>query len=79
LANRKIPLNFVNKEQSAVHLSKIFDFTAGVSTGSILAAGISKPKMVFDKETKTYVSTGLPRFYSEELLNIYKKKGDQIF
>jgi hypothetical protein len=61
--------------------------TAGVSTGSILAAGFSKPKMI-DSVTKgdcnkekldQCVSSGKPRFYAEELVDIYKTKGDKIF
>ena len=36
---------FVSEEQKAVHMLSLFDFTAGTSTGSIIAAGLAKPKM----------------------------------
>jgi len=58
----------------AVHMSKIFDFTAGTSTGSILAAGLAKPAM-----DAAYPAHPKPRFWADELLDIYKTKGDKIF
>lgn len=71
----KIGSDFVNDELKAVHMSKVFDFTAGTSTGSILAAGLAKPLMIDGTDGKK-VSTGKPRFWALELLNIYKEKGD---
>ena len=36
---------FVSEEHKAIHMVSLFDFTAGTSTGSIIAAGLAKPKM----------------------------------
>jgi len=62
-------------------MSKMFDFTAGTSTGSILAAGFAKPLMAKDPANPDgpLIQTGKPRFWAEELLDIYKTKGDLIF
>lgn len=70
-ATDKIPPAFVNHEKKAVHMSKIFDMMAGTSTGSILAAGLAKP----DIKTSTWEDPK-PRFWTDELVDIYKTKGD---
>ena len=75
---QNVPDDFRNDEQEAIHMSQLFDFTAGTSTGSLLAAGLAKPIMEEDENGKL-VSTGKPKFWAEELLKIYSEKGDQIF
>lgn len=44
--------------------------TAGTSTGSILAAGLT----IYDKDNHTQ-----PALYSDDLIDIYSTKGDKIF
>jgi len=43
---------FVSEEFKAIHMVLLFDFTAGTSTGSIIAAGLAKPKMEGDVATR---------------------------
>jgi len=53
-----------------VHMTDLFNMTAGTSTGSILAAGLATPM-------KDNASS--PAYYSKELIDIYSTKGDLIF
>jgi len=52
-------------------MTDLFNMTAGTSTGSIIAAGLTCLK---DKDTDL-----TPKFNSTTLLDLYTTKGDQIF
>lgn len=56
--------------REVMHMSDLFNMTAGTSTGSILAAGLAAPRP--DNETD-------PALFSDELIDIYSTKGDLIF
>ena len=60
-------------DPDVVHMSDLFDMTAGTSTGSILAAALSIPK----NETSGNVRT--PKFFARDGIDIYTSKGEQIF
>lgn len=49
-------------------VSELFDLIAGTSTGGILSLGLTRPN-----------ADGKPTFSAEELIEIYERKGDQIF
>ena len=66
--NYKVPL--YDSHPGVMHLSDLFNMTAGTSTGSILAAGLAMPKKDDPR---------MPAFFAQELLEIYSTKGDQIF
>ena len=53
-----------------IHLSDFFDMTAGTSTGSIIAAGLSCPSKS---------SSHIPGYFANELLDIYVQKKEEIF
>jgi len=65
--------------------------TAGTSTGSILAAGLSYPNATYEAMTVAEKAKELPLaevngtqyahpgFFADGLINIYAKMGDQIF
>ena len=61
---------YSNAPAGGMHLSQLFNMTAGTSTGSILAAGLS----IYDENNHTQ-----PALYSDDLIEIYSTKGDQIF
>jgi len=58
----------------------LFDFTAGTSTGSIIAAGLAMP-LKADVTQTVDCSTGLckPKFFADDLIKIYSEKGHIIF
>ena len=51
-------------------MKDLFNMTAGTSTGSIIAAGLSYPAAEGSKE---------PGFFALDLLKIYSERGDEIF
>ncbi len=53
-----------------IHLSDFFDMTAGTSTGSIIAAGLSCPSKS---------SSHIPGYFANDLLDIYVQKKEKIF
>ena len=53
-------------------MKDLFNMTAGTSTGSIIAAGLSYPAKGVENSTE-------PGFFATDLLDIYTTKGDQIF
>ena len=54
-----------------MHMTNLFDMTAGTSTGSIIAGALAYPKS--KEEPK------VPGFSSDTLLNLYKNEGEKIF
>jgi len=58
----------------------MFDFTAGTSTGSIIAAGLAYPKKTDITKTIDCSSTLCePKFFADDLIKIYSEKGNIIF
>ena len=64
-------------------MKDLFDFTAGTSTGSIIAAGIATPDNIKTNnmtkyktpDLKKFPNGGYPPLYSADaLINIYKEK-----
>lgn len=53
-----------------VHMKDLFEMTAGTSTGSIISAGLSFPKGN---------STNFPKYFADDVIEIYTKNGDKIF
>lgn len=51
-------------------MHKLFDMVAGTSTGSLLTTSITLP---VSKENRTN------RYYSDDVINIYKYQGKDVF
>ncbi len=58
------------ENRSGKHSSELFDRICGTSTGSILSCGLAAPKSVRNSR---------PRFTAEEIVEIYRTLGQEIF
>jgi len=58
----------------------MFDFTAGTSTASIIAAGLAMPNKTDINQTIDCSKTLCePKFFADDLIKIYSEKGHIIF
>ena len=59
----------------------MFDFTAGTSTGSIIAAALATPYKTGDRSTVLDCSVDIckPKFWGPDMIKIYSKEGSKIF
>jgi len=53
-----------------MHMSDLFNMTAGTSTGSLIAAALAVPTL--DKNNKP---TKVPKYYSYDIKNVYTENG----
>lgn len=53
--------------------------TAGTSTGSIIAAALSMPATVQDANGHDTLSKTIPKFWADDIVEIYKNDNDKIF
>ena len=59
-------------------MKDLFDFIAGTSTGSIIAASLAMPKNE-SVNGKTVLSKTEPLYFADEIIQIYRNDNDKIF
>jgi len=63
-------------------MNLMFDFTAGTSTGSIIAAGLAMPNKKSAEDPVDCIAdpaTCQPKYFADDLIKIYSEQGDKIF
>jgi patatin-like phospholipase/acyl hydrolase len=65
-----IPAFLLNKieQDTHLHIANLFDFMTGVSTGTILVAGLTTP-----------IETGGPKYTAEEIIRFYQHQSENVF
>ena len=61
-------------DKEFIPTAKLFDLIAGVSTGGILALGLTKPCNQEEDQAER-----VPKYTAEDLVGLYEKKGKRIF